>query len=154
MRLRTFLPALAVVGLLLSACAMNKPLSDDDTEAIRSLCGAWAQAFKSNNFKALPALYTDDGVLLYPGWGAPKQGMSEIKTFWDETWNIINLETSESIEKIDGYNDLAFVWSRNTQTWTREGREEPVSNRGSVLRIVRKQPDGSWLFSVDTFIAQ
>ena len=46
---------------------------------------------------------------------------------------------------VDG--DLAVIWSNYTGTLTPRDQGEPIENNGKWLKVLKRQPDGSWKFS-------
>ena len=56
-------------------------------------------------------------------------------------------EVNYEIQEIDGYGDIAYAIATYSETFSLKGVEEPIYDEGKILTIVRKQPDGSWLFS-------
>jgi ketosteroid isomerase-like protein len=55
------------------------------------------------------------------------------------------IEDENSIVQIDGQGDLAFVRGTISLLLDFEGA---VKEEGKFLDILRKQPDGSWLFAI------
>ncbi len=56
-------------------------------------------------------------------------------------------ETSFDFRGVGGSGDMAYVYMNYDETYTVEGREDPIKDTGNVLAILQRQPDGSWLFS-------
>ena len=55
------------------------------------------------------------------------------------------------IDELDGQGDLAYVRGHFHMVMNPEGAPEPVEDRGKYVEVRRKQADGTWLMSVDTF---
>ena len=130
------------------AAAVVTALSDEDVAAIEASVQAYNQAVRSGDWAAVAALYTEDAILMPPNQPIV-QGREAILT-WMEAFPPLtefNLVTTE----IDGCGDIAFVRGTLSMTMSPEGAPEPIQDTGKYIEIRRRQEDGSWLISVDTF---
>ena len=120
------------------------PLSDEDVAAIRAANDAWIQAFRDNDDAALVALYSDDAVIMPPN-ESVIEGHAAIQAYYDADAVTVT-EHSESILEIDGRDGIAYI--RGTSSTVRMGEDgEPVTVSDKYLVILRRQADGSWLFT-------
>lgn len=142
----------AVLGWLamaLTSTACQQPaqevgrLSEDDVAAIRDFLEVHRGQALAGDWEADAVLYTEDAVRLPPN-GPPIRGraaiqaaMAQVDTVLDFTFNTV---------EIDGRGDLAYVWNSYSVTSVPEGAVEPTTATGKAILILRKQPDGSWLF--------
>ena len=139
--------AIAGVALaILAACEpQTGPLSEDDVAAIRSLSTAYNQVVLSGDWNALVGMFTEDGILM-----PPNDAVLPISDFlaWIEPMGYSALEHRIEFVDIDGYGDIAYARGTESQRFTVQGVEEPIEGAGKVLSVLRRQPDGSWLFSI------
>ena len=121
-------------------------LSEEDVVAIKAAHDSFVQAVMTGGWGAVIEFYSEDAVFMPPN--APMiQGREALKAF-----NKINPPVTAfniTVEDIDGRDDLAYVRGTYSQTIALEGAPEPIQDKGKFLGIMRKQQDGSWLFSVD-----
>ena len=144
--------------LLLVGCGQQKDktakdvgntstLSDNDLSAIRKLHNDFEQAIlEANGLDLIPAFYEETAVQLEKR-NPPVQGKSAIIARLENWRGIVLKERKYTIEKIEGCGDLAYVWGVITQSYEFNGI--PSENGLKMLRIFKKQPDGSWLISVE-----
>jgi uncharacterized protein (TIGR02246 family) len=143
-----------IVPLMLFAAAACQPgaapLTDEDVAAIRSLTDSYVQASLAKDADAIAAFYADDAILMPPNEPATV-GKDAIR---DREASVFELgeETREftlTPVEIDGVDGLAF--DRGTWSWTGIplGITEPITVTGKYVVIVRRQEDGSWLWTVD-----
>ena len=74
------------------------------------------------------------------------EGSAAYKNFLLST-NIKMTESNYEFHEIFGNGDLAYATATYAETFSVGGSEEPIYDEGKILTILRKQPDGSWVFS-------
>lgn len=122
-------------------------LSDDDVTAIKKLHNDFEQALmEAYWWEVIPAFYEENAVQLNKR-ELPVRGKKAITTRLEKWRGLITKNRKHSIETIDGCGDVAYVWGLITQSFEFKGN--PGENSVKMLRIFRKQPDGSWLISVE-----
>lgn len=103
-------------------------------------------ASKKNDVEALVALWTDDGVLLQPG-TAPVVGKGAIrKLLLEQRQQAARVETTsyeENWNEIRITGAYAFEWGKIAAT-VRLPDGHDVQQDVNAIRILAKQPDGSW----------
>ena len=122
-----------------------KPLSDEDVAAIKALGNAIDELGLAGDWDAFVNMFTDDLLMMPPNAPAIK-GRSTYLT-WIKSMSITMTESNFEFNEINGYGDLAYATATYTETFSIAGVEEPIYDEGKILTILRKQPDGSWLFS-------
>ena len=135
--------------LLLSSCQppTAQALDENDLAAIRQMTDDWLVAHASRDWDAVGRQYTEDAVLMPPM--APLiRGRSAIQSWFAANENDTRVEVA--ILEIEGFGDLAYVRGESRVTLG-VSTEFPVTLVGKYLDIRRRQPDGSWLVSVDMF---
>ncbi len=120
-------------------------LTDDDTEAIRKLVEEDADAVRRADWDSLSSLFAEDAVRMPPN-QAPITGRKAIRS-WLQTFPQVD-DFTIRVEEIDGRGDLAFLRASYTVSLGRKSAN-PVRDTGSLLAILKKQADGSWLWSRD-----
>ncbi len=119
------------------------PLSEEDVAAIRSFFEVHTQNVLASDWAADAALYTEDAVRLPPN-GATIRGRAAIQAALAQVDTV--LDYTPSAVEVDGRGDLAYAWVAYSLTSVLQGSVEPIRDTGKALVILRKQPDGSWMF--------
>src|SRR5262249_20915537 len=96
----------------------------------------------------LVGLYAEDAVFMPPHQPAV-QGRAALRA-WMEAFPPLSLFEVQ-VDEIDGRADLAYARGRYWMKFQPEGASEPVGDFGKYVEIRKKQPDGSWLLTVDIF---
>jgi ketosteroid isomerase-like protein len=125
-------------------------LAPEDIAAIRSLIERDAEAVRKADWDTATRLFTADAIPFPPN-QAPIVGRSAMRA-WLETFPPIQQFTITA-EEIVGCDDLAFVRGTYAMTMQGPGRM-PQVDRGHYLGLVRKQTDGSWLWSTDMAVSE
>jgi len=120
-----------------------------DLRGIEKLHQKDVAATLANDPKQLAELWTDDAVRLEPG---PAEVGKELIAAHDLEMKNRNPATRiltytpeiQDIKIVDGW---AFEWGYFNSSY-RDARDSPVKSfRGKLLRVLQKQPDGSWKFA-------
>jgi len=143
---RTILPF-----VLLGAVACQPgaaPLTDADVTAIRSLGTSYAQAVLANDGDAIAALYAEDAIEMPPNM-VTRSGKEAIRAAYvsEAGSGVMASEFALTAIDVDGSGDLAYDRGAYSWTGTPPGMTEPMTETGKYLCIVRRQEDGSWLWS-------
>ena len=122
--------------------AVAAPLTVEDRAAIRSLIAKFDKDMLARNLPALVSVYTEDGVLMPPN--APiVRGRVAIRQFFEEFPKVT--EFIQNAIEIEGEGDLAYPWGTYELAMLPPDATAPVKDRGKVLGVWHRQPDGSWL---------
>lgn len=106
----------------------------------------FSQAFNAANLEALVGLYEAGAVLAVEG--GPARGLDAIREAYRGFLAFkprIRVETIASFETADG---LALLHGRWEMTGTQPDGS-PLRMEGRNTEVVRRQPDGRWLFVLD-----
>jgi len=123
-------------------------LSEQDLSAIRAAVEQDGAAVRRADWDATTRMFTTDAIR-FPPHQAPVRGRAAIRA-WLETFPPI--EAFEmTADEIVGGDGLAFV--RGTYTIT-IGGATPVRDRGHYMGLMRKQPDGAWLWTSDMIASE
>ena len=130
----------------------SEPASlEADLAAIEDFNRRYVQAINDGDIATLAALTTDDHLMIMPnrpplaGKAALVESMTRAfeRTEIDETWTPV-----ETV--VDG--DLAYQRGTYTVAAREKGSDaEMRATSGSFLRIYRRQPNGEWRMTRDTF---
>jgi ketosteroid isomerase-like protein len=124
--------------------AATAPLTDEDRTTIRSIIAKFDQDMLAGNRPSLVAVYSDDAILMPPN--APMvRGRIEIQQFFEAFPKVT--EFRQNPVEIAGEGDLAFPWGTYEMAVLPADATKAVKDRGKVLGVWRKQPDGTWLVS-------
>jgi uncharacterized protein (TIGR02246 family) len=103
-------------------------------------------AFNAANDEALAALYEEDAVFV-TGPGSSITGRTAIRNAYRSFWAmkpVMRLETASVVER----DDLALLEGK----WVLIGASpegDQVHITGTSHEVVRRQPDGTWLYAID-----
>jgi len=139
--------------ILLSACAPQaEPVVDEstsieaDVEAIKKVNVDLINAFNASDAATAVALVMDDAVDLPPNRPAVI-GKEAIRSFVQSDFDRFTMNFADEIVEIEVAGDLAYIWTNYTVTLTPKDVGKPIGNNGKWLKVLRRQPDGSWKFS-------
>ena len=137
---------LAALVLALAGTACQPPaqeaagLSEEDVAARRAVFDENEQAGLAGDWESFFSHFTEDAVIMWPNMPA----VEGLEAFKGGNW-VRAIEWETSIVQIDGQGDLAFVRGTSSLLLDYEGA---VKEETKFLFILRKQPDGSWLFAI------
>jgi ketosteroid isomerase-like protein len=123
-------------------------LSEDDLAAIRAAIEEDAAAVRRADWDAITRMFTADAIRFPPN-QPPIRGRAAMR-IWLEAFPPLE-EFAITAEEIVGGNGLAFV--RGTYVMTIAG-PTPVTDRGNYMGLMRRQPDGSWLWTTDMAVSE
>jgi ketosteroid isomerase-like protein len=123
-------------------------LTEDDLSAIRAAIDQDAAAVRRADWDAVTRMFTADAVRFPPN-QSPVRGRAAMRA-WLETFPPIE-EFAITADEIAGGDGVAFV--RGTYAIT-IGGATPARDRGNYMGLMRKQPDGSWLWTTDMIASE
>ena len=118
----------------------------EDLMSIQRLRDADVAASKAYDADGLAALFTDDAVALGPG-QPPVRGIAAIRAGLRRMVASLDIEVldyKEAFEETLLFGDTAVEWGRIEGTERPRGGVEVSTSRVHVMRILRRQRDGSW----------
>jgi uncharacterized protein (TIGR02246 family) len=138
--------------LLASSCGQPAPVDTRaaDEKAIRDLDAQWSRTAAANDLEGTVSFYTDDATLLPPN--APiAVGKQAIRASWASllgpgvavSWQVKSVEVARS-------GDLAYLIGTYDLTM-KDTQGNPLTDRGKLLEVWKKQPDGKWKAVADTY---
>ena len=141
---------LAIVIILLAATAMllarEHRSAQSDRAAIERLHQLDAQTTLTDKADELAKLWDNNAVRIQPG--SPVEiGRSKIyaddKRWEEKAGRSKALCYKSEIQDVQIAGDWAFEWGY----FSYKNSSDPKPGRGKVLRIMKRQPDGSWKFT-------
>jgi uncharacterized protein (TIGR02246 family) len=148
MRRYSILPALVCLLFSSFLFAGDPPISPDDIAKIREVHHQYEEAWLKGDSEGVRALFAEDSVLLPHHGDPPRVGRHEMNAFWfppnAAPAKILKLKVD--IKDIGGNNHMAYVWGFDEVVWssTQDGKTTTVSNKGTFLNVLMKQPNGEW----------
>lgn len=129
---------------------MSKEISPEQRKVltgIEDLHRRDIEASRTRDFETLLSLWTEDGVLLMPEM-EPVVGKAALESYMDKqaavsrTYTIREYE--HSWQEIKIFDDWAFEWGNFSGEVEMVDSGEIVRQKGKLLRILKRQEDGSW----------
>jgi ketosteroid isomerase-like protein len=127
------------------------PLAPRDLEAIRSVIDRDADAVRRADWDTVTRLFTADAIRFAPH-QAPIRGRSALRAWMDALPPI--QQFAITADEIIGCDDFAFVRGAYVMTLSAGAGTAPQTDRGHYMGVLRKQPDGSWLWSSDMAVSE
>ena len=117
----------------------------DDERAIRTLVDTWMAATKTGDLPAVLSLMADDVIFMVPG----------KEPFGKEAFTARSREMEH--HKVEGTSDIKEIKVLGDWAWMRNHLQITITqpdgkltrSSGSVLTILRKNPDGAWVIARD-----
>jgi ketosteroid isomerase-like protein len=126
-------------------------LSEADLAAIRDVIEQDAAAVRRSDWDAAARMFTTDAIR-FPPHRAPIRGRAAMLA-WLETFPPIQ-EFDITADEIVGCDNVAFVRGRYTLAVAASPGSAPMTDRGNYMGLLRKQPDGSWLWTTDMIASE
>jgi len=140
-----------VIALCVISCQRVErcgPISDADIAAIEETERAYIQQMLARNWEAVAALFTEDAILM--GLDEPlKTGRAVILEHFAGIDSLTEFTITDS--EIQGEGDLAYLRWGYEVTGFVGGSQDPISYVGKSIDILRRQPDGQWLFTLEIY---
>jgi uncharacterized protein (TIGR02246 family) len=117
-----------------------------DVEAVRRVNEDLIDAFNAGEVEAAVSLVMDDAVDLPPN-RPPVVGKEAIREFVLSDLEKFNWQFIEEVVEVQVSGDLAVLWSNYSVTLTFNDDGRQIESNGKWIKILKRQPDGSWKFS-------
>ena len=142
-------PALWIVLSVVACAPPAAEWTDEDRAAITAMGDRYLQALVDDDATALASLFVEDGIRLV-NQGAVTEGRAAIQAM--ERFAPVGNPDGDFLSSrtdnitIGGQGDLAYSWMDYDLVMVASEGAEPSTVYGRFLTVMRKQPDGSWLF--------
>ena len=127
------------------------PLAPGDLEAIRAVIERDEDAVRRADWDAVARLFTADAIRFAPH-QAPIRGRSALRAWMDALPPIQHFAITA--DEIIGCDEFAFVRGTYVMTLAAAAGTTAEIDRGHYLGLLRKQADGSWLWSTDMAVSE
>jgi ketosteroid isomerase-like protein len=124
------------------------PLTEQDVAAIRAAINEDAAAVRRADWDAIILMFTADAIR-FPPHQPPIRGRAAMRA-WLEAFPPLEYFAITADEIIGG-DGIAFV--RGAYRMKTRG-PMPVTDRGNYMGLMRKPPDGSWLWTTDMAVSE
>lgn len=119
----------------------------DDIAVIEKLRKTDIEASLKGDTEILLSLMTDDIILIYPD-QPPAKGIENIRkrmeAYKKELENITIKQYSITFDELVIEGGLAYEWGSFHHKYFLKDENREIEEKGRLMRILRKQPDGSW----------
>ncbi len=123
-----------------------KALTDEDVAAIKALGPAIDEIGLAGDWDKFVQMFAEDVVMMPPNAPAVKGRSTYLA--WIQSMGVKMTESKFTFQEIAGYGDIAYATAIYTEAFTIGEGEDPIADEGKILTVLRKQPDGSWLFAL------
>jgi ketosteroid isomerase-like protein len=139
--------------LSLTGCTQTAPDTHEAEEkTLRELDAQWSKTAGVKDLAAVVAFYTDDAVVM-PGDAPVANTRQTIRTLWapmltpdvSVSWQVNQAEVARSGDV--GYARGVY------QLVMKDAAGKTTTEKGKLLEVWKKQPDGKWKCAVDSFSA-
>ena len=138
--------ALVLVSVAIFGCSKKDPAAAD-LDAINALHQRDMEASKKWDIDTLVSIWTDDIVTLSEG-GPPMIGKDANRAAMlrmrDESRDVKISDYILSFNEVKIVGDWAFEWGTYSGTVTPLDEGEAIRTTGKVIRVLKKEADGSW----------
>lgn len=143
MRIGSTLVMATLLVSALSGCAAKdtSAFTDADRTAIRAAVDSFTTAVKNGDYAAAASYYAEDGVVMPPNFPAV-EGRAGIQSTLQSFGKVSAF--SQPVVEIEGVGDLAYARLNFDLTLTPPNTTAPMTDKGKVLIVMRKQADGKW----------
>jgi ketosteroid isomerase-like protein len=135
------------LSIFLTGWSVADSGNDTDVASVKAFNQAYLAAQKSGNTSKIASMWAADGVLLPPGEPAVV-GSSQIHAWFvrnEPDMKTVRITTdTANWRDIEVAGDYAFQWAPTYVNIRSINDDAGVHMNGTVLQVLKKQPDGSW----------
>lgn len=134
--------------LLLALSCQTTPGASDET-TLRRLDEEWSKAVGAKDVEKTMSYYADDALMMPPN--IPTLiGKQPIGTLWKSLLEASGFAGGWKATKVDVSGNLSYVTGTYEITET-DDNGKPMTDKGTYLKVWKKQPDSSWKCVADMF---
>jgi ketosteroid isomerase-like protein len=123
-------------------------LSKEDLTEINNIVESYEQSVIDGNWEAFTNLFSEDAIYMPPNEPIIK-GKSDLRKWLGNYPSFPDMVLTAN--KIEGREDLAYVFGTFSLTMPAEGEEEPQKDIGKLLWILMKVQDGKWYIIAESY---
>lgn len=130
--------------------ARSERLSEADVAEVLATDSAFLAGMRAGDADAIAATYVEDAVLMVPDM-KPLKGRAAIRDYWAGFLKRYRVDLEAGSDELDGRGDLAYNRGHYHVEFSARAPSTPrlPAEDGKFLEILRRQPDGSWQYTVD-----
>ena len=140
---------LLVLFILLCGCKEKKIDKQAEGEKIMQLSKEWSTAAAEGDIEKTVSYWADDATLISP-FDSPLKGKDAIRQMVEQGFKAPGFKISWQPESVhlSESGDMAYTIEDSQMSYT-DSTGKQISQNNKVVRIWRKQADGSWKNVVD-----
>lgn len=108
---------------------------------VEAAIASFTDALGKNDYHTAASWYAEDGVIMPPNAG-PVEGRAQIQKALENFGRVTAF--SQPVVEVDGVGDLAYSRVNYDVTFIPANSSAPITDKGKVLLVLRKQSDGKW----------
>jgi len=151
LRVRTITLLLLLVALSTACQTAATPGGADET-VLRKLDDEWSRAVGAKDVEKTMSYYTDDALMMPPNIPA-LSGKQSIRTLWQSLLEAQGFGGGWKATKVEVSGNLSYVTGTYEMTET-DDSGKPMTDKGTYLKVWKKQADGSWKCVADMFSSE
>lgn len=143
----------AGISFLLVGCPQSSVDVELEQARLMQLSRDWSAIVNSGDMEAIIAYWDDDALMLPPG-SPIIEGKNEIRAYVESAASMPGFRITWEPERafVSESGDMAYMIERNEITF-RDDMDRPVTTRGKVVTVWRKNAAGEWKNVVDIWNA-
>ena len=146
---------LLAISTMLNSCNPDmqeqtspQPSMEDDLADIKKVLDQFGAAYNAGDAAAVASLYTTGAILMPPNQPIV-EGNEAMESRWQSAFEKFSIEFGFTRDEIRVAGDWGFARGTYQVSRTPAAGGETVEDNGKYLVVLRRQDDGSWLFSHD-----
>jgi uncharacterized protein (TIGR02246 family) len=140
---------LLLLMALATACQSAATPGSADESALRKLDDEWSKAVGAKDVEKTMSYYADDALMMPPN--IPTlTGKQSIRTLWKSLLEAPGFAGGWKATKVELSGNLSYVTGTYEITET-DDNGKPMTDKGTYLKVWKKQSDGSWKCVADMF---
>ncbi len=137
-----------LLPLIMSCRATTGQDEEADIAAISAMSAVRAKAFNEGDAAAIAVHFTEDGLLMAPGYKA-SSGRGAVEAYYQSIFDEYLPELKSGYDEVKVSGDLAYGRGFAEVKLIPRTGGEPVFSTAKYINILQRQPDGSWLTTHD-----
>jgi uncharacterized protein (TIGR02246 family) len=150
--MKNILFLLLMLAVIFCTCVedKNKNSEDLDLQAIQELHEKDKAASLQGDIGTLLSLFTEDGIVI-PAEGEIIRGKEGLKKMLEKNFKDLKeytlIDYNHDFKEIKIIGEYAYEWGIYSGTYTPKKNGNNISGSGKLMRILKRQKNGSWKIS-------